>query len=790
MPSDINTKISFIDQANILGDISKIPKDVSNMFKTTLKNLTAEFNRAQEEIEKKSSDLSKEQKIEEIANLKAEYTQKKELLDKSYAEQLKYLVDVQDRELDAYSTIDKFRNTLDRDFALRRMSQEAALQKQQIARSIDLKAVEMQNQKELDDYRTDTIIQERTAALQLEITKRDNAYKLGNLEKQIAVDKLKAETDYQKRVIKDNVDFKTLRLQAQKELVELETSTQLEALSAEEELNKTKRENENKLHKSQILHATKLGSAIAANGKSYAENMLSAASSVISTLTTGAEKYMDVYASYMGRMEARLQESGVNFSKLTKQLRTNTAANPYLQYNKVLEKLSSLVEAGITDNVLQRAFLDEIADKIATTFSATQASLLQIGRLQQADTTASRLGLEANLTRLFNYYFGDTSYLSNQFDAVQETLIGVSAQLGAQSSIEFEYTVQKWLGALSSVGASPETISKIAQGIEYLGTANISALTSDESLKNLFTVAMQRSNISYGTAMERPLSASETNTLMYNLIRYIQELSSTDNNLVKAKYAELFGVSLSDMVAFGNLGSTIDSLYSLGMTYADTIDELNNQLDQVSKRTHISEMIQNVMENTLAGIGTTIADNAALYATYKAADIIESITGGIYLPTISALGSSIDLNMSIEKIAKTGIIGASAMSQLIEAVRSLTRGGGLNLSNWTVDSSKGQGFMGYRSNQKLIETSSSVSYVSSGSTIGTQESLVEQQRSAGTVVSGQELTEANELATAVKLIVSILRNEKDPIRVDINNPEAFSGISASADIVQLGGSTI
>nr|DAR14942.1 MAG TPA: hypothetical protein [Caudoviricetes sp.] len=84
-----------------------------------------------------------------------------------------------------------------------------------------------------------------------------------------------------------------------------------------------------------------------------------------------------------------------------------------------MTKLNSLVEEGVAKGVAQRAFLGTIAEEVATTFDATQASLLQIVRIQQTDTTAQRLGLEANLTRLFNYYFGDTSYLSQAFDSVQ-----------------------------------------------------------------------------------------------------------------------------------------------------------------------------------------------------------------------------------------------------------------------------------------------------------------------------------------------------------------------------------
>ena len=45
-----------------------------------------------------------------------------------------------------------------------------------------------------------------------------------------------------------------------------------------------------------------------------------------------------------------------------------------------------MVGKGIAFNVEQRAFLDTISEKIATTFEATDASLLKLVRIQQADS--------------------------------------------------------------------------------------------------------------------------------------------------------------------------------------------------------------------------------------------------------------------------------------------------------------------------------------------------------------------------------------------------------------------
>ena len=69
--------------------------------------------------------------------------------------------------------------------------------------------------------------------------------------------------------------------------------------------------------------------------------------------------------------------------------------SPFLKQEKAVENLRTLVGKGIAVNVEQRAFLDTISEKIATTFEATDASLQKLVRIQQADSTAARLGMES-----------------------------------------------------------------------------------------------------------------------------------------------------------------------------------------------------------------------------------------------------------------------------------------------------------------------------------------------------------------------------------------------------------
>lgn len=454
---------------------------------------------------------------------------------------------------------------------------------------------------------------------------------------------------------------------------------------------------------------------------------------------SSVDDYLATYTQNFTSVTTRLQNSGYTYENINKVFKANTAANPYVRYDKLLTKLNSLVEEGVAKGVAQRAFLGTIAEEVATTFDATQASLLQIVRIQQTDTTAQRLGLEANLTRLFNYYFGDTSYLSQAFDSVQQTLIGTSSQMSAGASIEFEYIVQKWLGSLGSVGVDSSTLQTIAEGINYLGTGNVEALSSNSALQNLLVMSANRAGLNYGTILTNGLDINDTNKLLKSLIQYVQEISNSNNNVVKSAYANLFGVKISDMAAFNNLNSTvIDQLYQQAMTSSDTITELNWQLGQADKRYHLSTKIQNLLDNTFMGIGMGVANNAATYGLYKAASMLEAITGGINLPVISIMGNSFDPKMSLEGLIKTGVVGFSAIGQLVSSIGNIFSGSALDINKWDVNTNKGKGFRGFTNGNAVSQTTSQATYVSNSNATGTKQALVDQQKAEASTVSGND----------------------------------------------------
>ncbi len=517
-------------------------------------------------------------------------------------------------------------------------------------------------------------------------------------------------------------------------------------------------------------------------GKVVKERAIALAKEIGSAFGNSVKEYLDIYTKYMTQVNARIQGAGRGFDyeSINDKLRENTALNPYIKYTDTLDKLARLVDLGIADNLVQRAFLDTISDKIATTFDAAQGSLLEIIRIQQRDSTAARLGMEAELTQLFNHYFSDTSYLSETFDNVQASLIDLSAQLSDREAVEFEYMVQKWLGSLGSVGVSSSTLSTLAQGINYLGSGNVNALSSNQSLQNLLVMAANRANLNYSTLLTGGMSASDANLLLASLIQYVQEIAGSGNNVVKQQFAQVFGITMADMRAFTNISdSVINELYQSGMTYADTLNELNDQMDQIGNRMHMSEMINNVIDNALAATGMGVANSPLGYGLWKAADMLEQITGGINLPFIDVMGNGIDLNMSLEGLMKSSVVGISAIANLIGGLGNLFGGGlgtfdaaGIN-SKWNVGLNKG-GFSTYLNAGEVSSKKSSTNYVSSGNELGIQQSLADEQKKAGTQVNGETPDEDSPIYW-MKLILAYLTtdNETNPLSVRVTNLDLY-----------------
>ena len=205
-------------------------------------------------------------------------------------------------------------------------------------------------------------------------------------------------------------------------------------------------------------------------------------------------------ASANARLQGARQES--RFQAMTKDVKMIVGLNPLVSQKDMIKNLKDIVDRGVAYNVEQRAFLATISDKIAATFDAFDSNLLRIIRLQQADTTGARLGMEASLTQFFNNMYGDTSYLgsgsgSGAYDSVTQNLIEATSQTTRDQSISFEYSVQKWLGSMSSLGLSDTAVNSISTAINQLATGDVTALASNSTMQNLFAVSAANAGLDF-----------------------------------------------------------------------------------------------------------------------------------------------------------------------------------------------------------------------------------------------------------------------------------------------------
>ena len=471
------------------------------------------------------------------------------------------------------------------------------------------------------------------------------------------------------------------------------------------------------------------------NLSSIADQMSDEAMKVISHMVhTGLNKVeaaIEDVTSHRTHIMARLQGLGgyyneYNYNGLIGKVQNELALSPYLQQKEYMKKLDEAVDKGIAYNVEQRAFLAAISEDIATTFDVFDSNLLRIIRLQQADSTQARLGMEAVLTRSLNSIFSDTSYLTDSVsDAVTAALIDSEALMSRDASTEFEFIVQKWMGALYSLGASNKMVEQIAQGLNYIGTGNVQALASNSPLQTLFAMSASRGNLDYADLLTGGLNAVKTNELLKSMVEYLKEIAedNKNNNVVKSAYGDLYQMSLSDMRAITSLSTEdINSLYNQTFSYSDMTGELGTQLYlNLKNRLSVSEMLKNVTENFIYNIGSNIVQDTFEYVMWEVTDLIENATGGIHLPNISVFGNEFNLSaFTIEDMLKTGIVGLSTLGQIGSIVSSVFNDQGLDLRSWGYEDMLSRGEVYERGGQASYSTGSITStsgstYIASGS---------------------------------------------------------------------------
>lgn len=406
-------------------------------------------------------------------------------------------------------------------------------------------------------------------------------------------------------------------------------------------------------------------------GKELERSAKQAVATTLNAAVQSVDNAIGLLNQYQASISTRAQ-GAATFQDMYKLIKQNVGSSPWVKQTQVLENLSKLVSEGITFNVEQRAFLNTIKDNIATTFDAANGTLLQLIRIQQADSTAARLGMEAYLTNFLNRTFQDTSYLNQGYDVTSASLLAMSASAKSTTeAAELEFIAQKWLGSLAAVGVSDSTLQMLAQGINALGSGDVTALSSNSAMKSLFAMATSRGGLSLGESLTGGLTANNLNKLMESIVTYGQQIASSTNAVVRNQYAQLFGMSVSDLRALQNLSTgTISDIAKTNLSYGGMMKELGDQYSQIGNRLPISQMVSNVLDNLTTNIGMGVANSPGAFAAWMVNSMVEKATGGINIPSI--MGNSV--NATVNQLAKIALVAVPLMSTIGEAIGNLRSG--------------------------------------------------------------------------------------------------------------------
>lgn len=596
------------------------------------------------------------------------------------------------------------------------------------------------------------------------------------------------------------------RIARQKELSKLQLEDEIENLKKaidESTDYKEKKEKEAELKKKQKQQEQQQQEEDRA--KKFGNQMSLA---MLNTLMTGISKIQgemtnaaQTYSGYVDRIQTRLFGANETASSISDKLSQVFGSSPIFRMTTVMDKVAEAVEKGINFNVESRAAMEVLKDKVAATFDAFDSSLLRLIRIQQADSTQARLGMENMLTQFLNGSFQDSSYLANNLSSsVTSALLEAESLLGRENATAFEYAVQKWLGSMSSVGVSDNLIQKLSQGLGYLGSGNVSALTGDSSLESLLVASANRGGANYGNMLINGVTVQDVNQMMAGLYSLVTEMYNPNNIVAMSQYAQIFGMSVSDVVSVLNLSSQeIKEISNDMQSYADLTQRVLDEtsLEKLVSRTGRASIAENVYQNFIYGAGQAIGDTLGGYLSWKLIDFIgDSLSGVETGIDFQPFGVGGHFNMSVGdlvKIAQVTAGGAAGLFSMMSGGWNL-QGAKLNylteesahdvVSKGSLDAMVSEGtdmsfaqYTGDWSEDSLSELSKSITN-SKTAEVKQDSSYDEDKKRA------EEQTNATkDISTDLKFIIQLLNESGIVIRgsVDTTEPASFFTDSTKTD---------
>lgn len=406
-----------------------------------------------------------------------------------------------------------------------------------------------------------------------------------------------------------------------------------------------------------------------------------AAKDIFLNFAQALEGTMKEVADAQGAIDTRMQGSGQRtylgsyWKAMSQDVTRNVGMSAVVRQADVVNNLKTLVGRGIAFNVEQRAFLETIKDKIATTFETADATLLKLVRIQQADTTAARLGMESALTAFLNNMYETTEYMTDAAKEIRANIYEASALMGATEATAFEYQVQKWMGSLYSVGFS--NTSGLSGALGKLAAGDIEGITNG-GYGNLLVMAANRAGLSVASMLADGIDDSQTNQLMQAMVEYLGEIyaETKDNRVVAQQMAGVFGLTASDLKAAANLYGSTSSIGRNNLNYGGMLGRLSSMAGSMWQRTSTGAMMGNLFDNFKYAIASSMGNNPVLYSLYHIASMLEDTTGGNPLPAIMTVGTGIDLRTKISEIMKLGALGGGILEGIGTMLAGLGNGVG------------------------------------------------------------------------------------------------------------------
>lgn len=378
---------------------------------------------------------------------------------------------------------------------------------------------------------------------------------------------------------------------------------------------------------------------------------------IIRDMADAIDPYINAGASFVASNKGVLNASLYGFSgpgarentndfytRFVRNANDKLTGSTIIKFESYLSNITELAKQGIGSGVEVAALLSTVADKTIPHFRADSAYLRRLVLLGEQGATQRFFGLESIIQKTLNSQFGESSYLNQLFESVnanlQDAISNLSDKLGSDNQYKFLTSTQTWLASLYEQGVDSNTVTRISNVINALGSGNISAVSSDAGMQKLMLLAMDKAGIDYATLLQKGFTNIDVNNLLYNMVDYLQDISTStnSNNVLESAYANMFGLSMTDMYAFRNLKKDIQmaSVNSVSDIEKETVERLN-RVDNAAY-TALSEKVDTLIENIKFDFSSKLAYGTN-YAAIKGGKIAFDIGSAIgQIPVIGAAG--------------------------------------------------------------------------------------------------------------------------------------------------------